>query len=401
MNHVLLSQPKGYFRLGASWTTLVALCALSLCSCRSTGNGGTNDGYILSQGDTPPAEAYAGAPAVVAETPMSGPPGMEQGAPMPYRPQGPWAPSGLSLPWPADEYIRDGGDGGVPAAVGGRREVGGLEMEDTVAVCNTPDGKTLVEPSNEVHLYAPRFGAVRQVVGLAAYERRQNAGGVHLPERLEAPTVVQPVADAEQNVQAAGESAARPPVALRTRTGDGAMSTAIHPRAFQDAFKPYENLSVIRMGVLEGAEMPFLARASEAAIAWSHVQAVQIILDRSGAMAEVKYDKALSVYTVSSPPGEPKLRLVKVASTPFAAPGEEVRFTLRFDNVGNQPLEHVTIIDSLNTRLEYVGDSAQCSLEAEFSTRANEGGSVAMACELLEPLEPGEGGVLRFRCRVR
>jgi len=332
---------------------------------------------------------------------MMGPPGMEQGVPLPYQPQGPWSPPGLRQPWPADEYIRDGGDVGVPAAVGGRGELGGLEMEDTVAHYDTLDGRTLVEPSNKVYLYAPRFGAVRQVVGLVANEKRQHAGGVHLPERIDSPRTLQLVADAEQNIQAAGEAAARPAVALRTRQGEGVMSRVIHPRAFQDAFKPYENLSVIRIGLFEGTEMPFLARASEAAIAWSHIQAVQVILDRTGAMAEVKYDKALSVYTVSSPPGNPKLRLVKVASTPLAQPGDEVWFTLRFDNVGNQPIGNVTIIDSLNTRLEYVADSAQCSVEAKFSTRPNEGDSVAVRCELLRPLEPGEGGILRFRCRVR
>ncbi|MCD4726149.1 MAG: DUF11 domain-containing protein, partial [Pirellulales bacterium] len=279
--------------------------------------------------------------------------------------------------------------------------LGGLEMEDTVAHYDTLDGRTLVEPSNKVYLYAPRFGAVRQVVGLVAHEERQHIGGVHLPEHLDSPTTLQLVADAEQNVQAAGEATARPAVALLTRQGEGVTSSVIHPRAFQDAFKPFENLSVVRMGVFEGAEMPFLARSSEAAIAWSHIQAVQVILDHTGAMAEVKYDKALSLYTVSSPPGKPKLRLVKVASTPFAQPGDEVFFTLRFDNIGNQPLGNVTIIDSLNTRLEYVADSAQCSVEAKFSTQPNEGDSMAVRCELARPLEPGQGGILRFRCRVR
>ena len=109
----------------------------------------------------------------------------------------------------------------------------------------------------------------------------------------------------------------------------------------------------------------------------------------------------MSVYTVSEPPGNPKLRVVKVASTPFAQPGEEVDFTIRFDNVGNQPIGNVTILDSLNTRLEYVADSAQCSVDAKFSTQPNEGDSVVVRCEVTNPLEAGKGGILRFRCRVR
>ena len=224
-------------------------------------------------------------------------------------------------------------------------------------------------------------------------------GGSHA-RKLNAPTL-QVVADAKQNVQAGDEIGARPPVALRSKQGKDVMSTAIGPRAFQDAFKPYENLAIIRQGVFEAAEMPFLARGANAAIAWSHTQAVQIILDRKGAMAEVKYDHSQSVYTVTAPPGNPRLRVVKVASTPFAQPGDEVDFTVRFDNIGNQPIGNVTIIDSLNTRLEYVAGSAQCSVEAQFFTQPNEGGSAVVRCEVADPLEPGHGGVLRFRCRVR
>jgi len=78
-----------------------------------------------------------------------------------------------------------------------------------------------------------------------------------------------------------------------------------------------------------------------------------------------------------------------------------VWFTIRFDNVGNQLIGNVTIIDNLSPRLEYVADSAQCSLPAQFFTEPNEGDSVALRCEVTDPLQPGQGGVIRFRCRVR
>jgi uncharacterized repeat protein (TIGR01451 family) len=190
-------------------------------------------------------------------------------------------------------------------------------------------------------------------------------------------------------------------VAMRTKQSKDTISTSIGPRGFQSTFKAYENLAIIRQGMFEMAEMPLLARGAQAAVDWSHTQAVQIILERRGAMAEVKYDASMSVYTVSEPPGRPKLRLVKVASTQLAEPGDDVDFTLRFDNIGNQPIGNVTILDSLNTRLEYVPQSAQCSVEASFSTQPNEGGSSVVRCELAHPLKPGDGGVLRFRCRVR
>ena len=80
-------------------------------------------------------------------------------------------------------------------------------------------------------------------------------------------------------------------------------------------------------------------------------------------MATVKFDEAMSVYTVSQPPGCPKLRLVKVASTPFAQPGDVVDFTIRFDNLGNEPLDHVVIVDSLSPRLEYVSDAEEHAVQ--------------------------------------
>jgi uncharacterized repeat protein (TIGR01451 family) len=274
-------------------------------------------------------------------------------------------------------------------------------MEDTVAHYKTLDGGTVVEPSNKVYLYAPRFGSVRQVVSLQASEERQKLGGVYLPEKINAPTTLQIVSDAKQNVQAGNQISSRPAVAMRTKQGDGALSTSVGPKGFQDGFKPYENLVMIRLGRYDAAEMPFLARGSTAAVTWSHTQAVQIILDQKIAMAEVKDENCMLTYTVDEPPAHPKLRLVKVASTPFAKPGEEVDFTIRFDNVGNQPIGSVTILDSLNTRLEFIPDSAQCSVDAKFSNQPNEGDSVVVRCEITKPLEPGKGGILRFRCIVR
>ena len=319
---------------------------------------------------------------------------------MPYA-AGPWSPPGIRQPWPEDEYLRDGGDEGHPAGPGKNGEVLGLNMEDTVAQYETLDNRKVVEPSNEVYIYSPRFGAVRQVVSLVANEERQKAGGVYNPLQPQAPTTTQLVSNAKQNVQLDDQISARPASALRTKQGNGAMSSAVRAKAFQDAFKPYENLSIIRLGQFDEAEMAFLARGSNAAIAWSHTQAVQVILDHKAAMADVKYDKSLMTYTVDSPPGRPRLRLLKVASTPFANPGEVIDFTIRFDNLGNQPIGNVEILDSLNTRLEYVPNSAQCSVDATFSTEPNEGDSVVLRCELSHPLDVGKGGILRFRCRVR
>jgi uncharacterized repeat protein (TIGR01451 family) len=412
MKHVVRLEPRVHFGPDLWSMALLALCTLILCSCRApsaqtvpTRQGAA--GWAATSGSpqpgahgTLPPEAYTGAPGSMAAAPM-GPPGMEQGVPLAYAPRGPWSPDGLRQPWPEDEYIRDGGDEGRHTDVSQNWEIRGLDMEDTVAHYDTLDGRTLVEPSNEVFIYSPRFGAVRQVVGLVSNEERQKATGVYLPAKLDTPTITQVVGNAKQNIQADDEISARPPLAMRSKQGRDVLSNTIVLRGFQNTFKAYEDLAIIRLGRVEGSEMAFLARGSNAAIAWSHTQAVQVILDRKEAMVEVKYDKASSLYTMTEPPGHPKLRVAKVASTNFAQPGEEVDFTIRFDNVGDQTIGNVTIVDSLSTRLEFVPDSAQCSVDAQFSTQPNEGDSVVVRCEVTKPLEAGKGGILRFRCRVR
>ena len=326
---------------------------------------------------------------------------MQQGPPLPLAAYPPWAPPGIRQPWPPDEYLRDGGDCGVPVGAPGPSGIAGLQMEDTVAVYDTLDGRTLVTPSNIVYIYSPRFTVVRQVVGLVLNEQRDRLSNVSLNTSLAAPTIIQKIGATKQQVQLEDEISSRPAHAFRMKQGDGGLSSVIGPRGFQNAFKPYENISVVRNGIYVNSEGMMLARGHQAAVAWSHEQAVQVILDLKGAMAAVKDEQVGTVFTATLPPGNPKLRIIKLASTPYALLGEEVWFTLRFDNVGNQTIGNVTIIDSLSTRLEYVEGSAQCSREGKFSTQPNEGESLIVCCELAKPLEVGKGGVIRFCCRVR
>jgi len=383
---------------------LIALGALILCSCRGPLQRTFDPSTVAADGyPTLPPAAYAPRPgvAVAGDRPI-GPPGTQQPVPLPHMPGGPWAPPGISQPWPKDEYLQDGGDRELPVAVGNQWEVEGLEPEDCIAHFDTLDGRTLIEPSNRVYVYSPRFAAVRQVVSLVSNDKFSRAAGVYLPTALVGPTSTQPVASSSQNVQADRQVGAKLAGIFRSRQGDGAMSTANKAREFeQDSFLPYENIRVIRQGILDEAEMARLARGTTAALAWTARQAAQVILDEKAAMADVSDQGLQSVFTVKSPPGEAKLRVIKVADKQFAEPGEEVAFTIRFDNVGNQLIGNVTIIDNLTTRLEYVADSARCSLDAQFLTEPSQGDSVVIRCEIADPVAPGTGGVIRFRCVVR
>ncbi|NUQ62467.1 MAG: DUF11 domain-containing protein [Pirellulales bacterium] len=387
---------------------VIALCTLILCSCRGPAGPATISGPAPPC-PAPPPDAYAGALAmapagyVVPGTPGAplGPPGMEQGIPLPYAPAGPWAPPGFRQPWPADEYLCDGGDTAPAAQVMADWEVRGLNVEDTVAHYDTVDGRTLVEPSNRVCLYSPRFRAVRQVVSARQNEQSDRTIGVAQPEKLAGHQEVLIADTSTQNLQAERQVSQAVPVAFRTRQGDGAISTAIGPVEFQNQFLPFEDFAAIRTGQIDTAEMPFLAECATAAIVWTNKQAVQIILENQRATAAIGVDEVSSVYTIDEPPGCPKLRVIKVASTQFAEPGDTVDFTIRFDNIGNQPIGNVTIMDNLTTRLEYVPDTAQSSIPAQFSVQPNEAGSLVLRWEVADPMKVGDGGIVRFRCRVR
>jgi uncharacterized repeat protein (TIGR01451 family) len=118
------------------------------------------------------------------------------------------------------------------------------------------------------------------------------------------------------------------------------------------------------------------------------------------AHAEVGIKQPGVIYQTDGPEN-PKLRLIKLASCGHAALGEVVEFTLRYDNVGDQVIGNVTIVDNLSTRLEYVPESAKSSVDADFLTQSNDAGSLILRWEIRDPVEPGDGGVLRFRAKVR
>ncbi len=90
-----------------------------------------------------------------------------------------------------------------------------------------------------------------------------------------------------------------------------------------------------------------------------------MILDRSRPAWSTGDQRAEAVFVVDTA-GQDKLRVIKVASTPVARPGDIVDFTIRFDNVGDRTIGNVTIIDNLTPRLEYVPDSAQASLQGQL-----------------------------------
>jgi uncharacterized repeat protein (TIGR01451 family) len=378
----------------------LAFTAIFLCSCRAVPQGAKvpqppSEATLISRAS---AERVANSaerhPNMPAECIPSAP------VPMPMTTVSPWAPPGIAGPWPHDEYLCDGGDQEVQVNVGPQRDIRGLELEDTVAVYETLEGETKIEPSNKVCLYAPRFAAVRQVSGVAQSEQRDQPIGVERPigptlQRRDelATTAVQPL-------RPEGEIGRKQPSI--ERVGESAVpATSRQPiMALQGGFAPHENFMVIRCGILQDSERARLAESVTNAITWTHDKALQVVLDGVQAVDFTGEQKAQATFRVDTP-NKPCLRVLKVASTKVAKPGDIVDFTIRFDNLGDQAIAKVVLIDNLTTRLEYVTGTAQSSRPAEFTTDANEGESLVLRWEFADPLPAGHGGLVRFHCRVR
>jgi uncharacterized repeat protein (TIGR01451 family) len=310
------------------------------------------------------------------------------------------APDGLACPWPADEYICDGGDYNLDANVRKDWTVVGLDQEDTVAHYDTLDGRTEITESNKICIYAPRFAAVRKVISPVLYEGHERMMDIAKADKLNlhrdnfgATTAVQPE-------QIRSDIAIDQAQAFRERNRLIGLDATDQLYLARHGFLPFEDLQAIQRGVFEAGEKARLAERTQAALVWEEKQAVQVIIDGKMA-AEGKGTNAAEETVVYELDGKPRLRIVKIADKSDALPGEIVNFTLRFDNLGDQPVGNVTIVDNLTTRLEYVEGSQSCSVKADFATEENEGESLVLRWAVLDPLKVNEGGIIRFQCRVR
>ena len=111
---------------------------------------------------------------------------------------------------------------------------------------------------------------------------------------------------------------------------------------------------------------------SKSAITWTGVQAPQVVINNKKAQ-EIDGLRQVGIIYQADEPDNPRLRLVKLASCGHALPGEEVEFTLRFDNIGDQVIGNVTIVDNLSTRLEYIAGSASQQRRCQLHHRAESG----------------------------
>ena len=425
MRHQSYPRPDRHWQPAKLHWVLLGLMSLLLCSCRSlTPLTSWPFTTVLTEENVsdeqpPAAAANPTPPTVTPAAPRMAPPVTTPGTlpgsawsgypphPATSRPLAvggggqTWAPPGLPRPWPRDEYIFDGGDRAGQVNVGNDWSVHGLDEEDTVVHYETRSGKTLVQPTNRVPVYAPRFVTVRRIDGIIQNEHTFGLLSNRQVQRLRRNGDIQHQSGLTQQLQPQRHLALATPNGFRDRLPDRSVASIQNAEGTNNSYDLYEDFSIIRRGVFDNNEKPRLNQRIQAAKAWTTQQGLQVLIDDK-LPTEFSSDSSSASHSVyQMPEGKQRLRVIKVASQQQAHSGDIIEFTIRFDNTGNETVGNVTVIDNLTPRLEYVPESQHCNLKSNFATQENVGQSLVLRWEIIAPLKVGEGGVIRFKCRVR
>ena len=299
-----------------------------------------------------------------------------------------------------EEYIINGGDDGSQAYPTNRGEMRHLAPNDTVATFETADGTRMLEPSNKIRLYSPRFGSVRQVQGTRAGVQRTvlNQAAVDVALGKQESAVGIDIRSQEEHSNLARGKLA--PTGTSANQPGGGVSSAQGTD---------ENVALIKLGdlgnslmtsdttVLEGIRA---AEGVQYVAGWDKLQEVGVEIERTSAQGLELLQAAESVYVVETDTKSSKLRLLKTASKRQAAPGELVEIAIRYENIGETPITRLAVYDSLAARLQYVDESSKSSRPASFTQKVNEAGSLELKWEINEEISPHQYGVISFMVRV-
>ena len=301
----------------------------------------------------------------------------------------------------SDEYVYDGSDREARVQVDGDWNIYGMDSEDTFGHFDTLDGKRLVSPSNRVDIYAPRFSAVRRVDNM---QNAKYSSQVTQFKRKEG-TVLSRASDfsasTKQNVALDTNETTLKAVGFRDQTRGVLADNVLQLRGSRESFHPYENFDLIRWGKHSISETTRLEAGMQAANVWQDNLGLQAFGKKVQPIIVNDTVSLQQIVTVETDDDNAILRVTKVASKIAARPGEEVEFTIRFDNLSPRKIGNVTLIDNLTNRLQYVAGTAECSIDAKFIHTDNDSSSLTLRWEIDKPVPAGKGGVIRFKCRVR
>ena len=298
------------------------------------------------------------------------------------------------------EYVFDGDDRGLKIQVDPAFNVYGLDPEDTFGHYDTLDGRRIVAPSNRVAIYAPRFGAVRKIDGAVNAQLNQPTVGFQERKQTVQATDTSLATTTKQFEMAARSHGGTRASGFLDQTRGVAVRRTMTPlgtRNYETVLLAETTLDLHEIDNTIGAQ---LQQGIQAAAAWESDLGLRVVNQGIQPIIVRDLTTAQEIMLVESE-NDPTLQVVKTANVIAARPGDQVEFMIRFDNISNKRIGNVTLMDNLTRRLEYVEGSSECTLKSEFKSEVNAGQSLALRWEITEPVKPGTGGVIRFRCRVR
>lgn len=301
----------------------------------------------------------------------------------------------------SDEYIFDGDDRGTPVGVDENWNIYGMQTEDTFGHFDTVDGRRLVSPSNRVKIYAPRFAAVRKLDGVFNARRNTRVGSFDKKLVMQTTRGEDFSSSTMQNISTDGIESSSRASGFKHRTRGVVTDQAIELFGARNSFSAYENLELIKWGKHANSQMARLQLGMQSANAWQDYLRLRVHAEGVQPIIVNDLSSAQQIIHVESDGKGSVLRVTKVASRIAADVGDEVEFTIRFDNLSSKPVGNVTLVDNLTGRLQYVPGSAECSLKANFINKVNEANSLMLRWEIIAPVKPFKGGIIRFKCKVQ
>jgi uncharacterized repeat protein (TIGR01451 family) len=309
-----------------------------------------------------------------------------------------------AIPIVGPYLVCDGGDHGSPAKAVGSDGLGNLTAGDTVArfrpADDQPDSDDVrLVASNCACVYAPRFGAVREVTRPLEDATPIGPGGLTNEQVANLQVERKPVWGSVQNIAPEGTRKALPGVAIQERLGPLAVDqgdVALEGDGIEGA---NERSGIDQVDQARRRERLHAAVGFDVPVAWTTIKSANVLMNDTAAQV-MAADRGTAVLRFESP-GRAELTLCKRAGTDTARVGEEIDFTIYMLNSGDRPLSGIVLADAIPTRLDFVPNSAASNLPADFSTESGDDGSVVLTWRLTDPLPANASGFVRFRAVVR
>lgn len=299
-----------------------------------------------------------------------------------------------------DEYLFDGGDRALPVHYDAHGMLG-LESEDTVVEYADDEGRERVKPTNRVAVYSPRFAAVSSIRGTSEEVAINKLAGALQTVRDVSMESQQRLVGHQQNVASSRVHTRSRGSEVDGQSQPNGVDQMVMVAGHATTLNLFEDLAFIRTGQFDRTQEARLSQAIQGAHLWTREQSPAI----AGTTAESNevYDWFNAAEFVGLKDARKKgdLRIVKLADRQLAMAGDEITFTIRYDNVGERELRDIVITDNLSPRLEYVPDSATSDREGRLVEDTSNDGTMILRWELSSALPGKTGGVVTFKATVK